>query len=368
MIKRVLIIGGYGNFGSYIAKQLATNSNIKLIIAGRSSTKAEELCTSLGAANPPIPFQMDIEGDLDQALKAAQPDIVIHTSGPFQGQTAFVAEACIKHQCHYIDLADGRDFVSQINSLDQAAHAQKVLIISGASSVPCLSSSLLDHYKREFDELTAIEYGISTAQHTNRGLATTKAVLSYAGEPFTTKINGKMRHIYGWQGLTSYKFKKLGNRLLGNCDIPDLALFPDRYPTLKTVRFYAGLEIPFIHIGLWAMTWLRRLKLFPSLDKIAPFLLKTSRIFDAFGSDNSGFFMKILGTDRSGNTKNITFELIAEAGDGPYIPCMPAILITSKLANGSLDISGAMPCMGLLSLKEYLDALKPLNISWSVSE
>ena len=40
MIKRVLIIGGYGNFGSFITESLAKEANIQVIIAGRSLQKA----------------------------------------------------------------------------------------------------------------------------------------------------------------------------------------------------------------------------------------------------------------------------------------------------------------------------------------
>ncbi|MFN3700748.1 MAG: saccharopine dehydrogenase NADP-binding domain-containing protein [Alphaproteobacteria bacterium] len=53
MVTRVLIIGGYGNFGSFICKQLAQESNLQLIIAGRSHEKAEKLAAELDAVNRP---------------------------------------------------------------------------------------------------------------------------------------------------------------------------------------------------------------------------------------------------------------------------------------------------------------------------
>ncbi|UTW56377.1 saccharopine dehydrogenase family protein [Kordiimonas sp. SCSIO 12610] len=366
--KRVLIIGGYGNFGSYIAKNLASDPNIELIIAGRSLSKAVRLCKDLSAINPATPFEMDINDDILKSLKRAKPDIVIHTSGPFQWQDSFVAQACIDYGCHYIDLADGREFVSKINLLNSQAIKKNLLIVSGASSVPCLSSCLLDHYGLQFQHLTHVEYGITTAQHTNRGLATTQAVLSYAGQEFQTLIDGSTQNIYGWQGLHRHRFKGLGTRLLGNCDIPDLAIFPERYPNIKTIRFYAGLEIPVVHLGLWCMTWLRRIKLLPSLDKLAPYLLKLSRVFDIFGTDNSGFFITMKGQDNDGLSKKITFDLTAKSGDGPYIPCMPAIILARKLAAETVPQTGAMPCVGLLTLNEYLDALQPLDISWVVDQ
>ena len=367
MTKRVLIIGGYGNFGSYIAKALASDENIKLYIGGRSLSKATALSGTL-PTDSAEPIALDVTKTLDEALKQTKPDIIIHTSGPFQGQSYHVAEAAIKHGAHYIDLADGRDFVEGIPALNKQACAQGLLVVSGASSVPCLSSCIIDHYLPEFTALTEVHYGISTAQITNRGHATTAAVLSYAGKPFETLAEGEVSIIYGWQNLHCETFTDLGKRWLGNCDIPDLALFPTRYPTLKTHRFYAGLELPFLHIGLWSLTWLVRMKLIKNLDTLTVKMLKASFWFDRFGSEESGFYMSLSGEGLEGEDKCIRFDLTAKSGDGPYIPCMPAILLTKKLAKDELTARGAMPCVGLITLDEYLSALEPLDITWRVEQ
>ncbi len=248
MIWRVLIIGGYGNFGSFITKTLAKESNIQVIVAGRSKKKAQLIVSDLVAVNMAQAVALDIREDITTALQAIRPDIVIHTSGPFQGQGYDVAQACITQGAHYLDLADGRQFVAGIVGLDAKAKEKKCLVVSGASSVPCLTAALVDYYLPEFESLETLDYGITTAQKTARGLATTASILGYTGKPFVTRIKGKLANVYGWQGLHARKYAGLGWRLLGNCDVPDLVLFPERYPTLKTVRFYAGLEIGFIHI------------------------------------------------------------------------------------------------------------------------
>lgn len=361
MTKRVLIIGGYGNFGSFITKKLAQDKNLHIIIAGRSQEKADKLAREVGAEA----VALDIHAGLTDALATIKPDIVIHTSGPFQDQGYEVAEACTAQGRHYIDLADGREFVEGITALNTQAKQKGVLVISGASSVPCLTSALVDHYRGEFQTLDALDYGITTAQKTNRGLATTAAILSYTGRPFETLIDGRMTDIYGWQSLHARKYPELGWRLLGNCEVPDLALFPKRYPELKTVRFYAGLEIPFIHLTLWAISWLVRFSLIRKLERAALFLLKTSYLFDWLGSANSGFHMELSGAGKDGKPKTVAFELAARSGDGPYIPCMPAILMTKKLANGTVTDTGAYPCMSFITLDEYLGALADLDISWS---
>jgi saccharopine dehydrogenase-like NADP-dependent oxidoreductase len=226
MIKRVLIIGGYGNFGSFITRRLAQDDNLQVIIAGRSREKAEKLAREMNIEA----VALDINNGLAAALAAVKPDIVVHTSGPFQAQGYDVAKACIAQGCHYIDLADGREFVENIAMLDAEAKEKGVLVISGASSVPCLTSALVDHYRIEFQALENLDYGITTAQKTNRGLATTAAILSYTGKPFKTLINGRMKNVYGWQSLHARKYPALGWRLLGNCEVPDLVLFPKRYP------------------------------------------------------------------------------------------------------------------------------------------
>lgn len=363
-MKRVLIIGGYGNFGSFISRSLVKHDKIKLVIAGRSLNKAEALAQEINAEAAVI----DIHESLGARLQEIKPDIVIHTSGPFQSQGYDVAEACINCGAHYIDLADGREFVSGIDCLDLKAKQANTLVVSGASSVPCLTSALIDHYRESFKALESLDYGITTAQKTTRGVATTAAILSYTGKPFKTHIDGEEQVVYGWQGLRSRKYPGLGLRLLGNCNVPDLELFPKKYPELKTVRFYAGLELPFIHVTLWALSWLVRIGLVKSLEPLAPALLKLSFLFDWLGSANSGFHMDLTGKDWSGENKTIRFELTARSGDGPFIPCMPAILLAKKLANDEIRDRGATPCVGIISKEEYLDALGKMDISWTESQ
>jgi saccharopine dehydrogenase-like NADP-dependent oxidoreductase len=360
-LKRVLVIGGYGNFGCFITRRLAQENDLHIIIAGRSLRKAQALAQEVGGEA----FQLDIHKPLLKVLAILKPDIVIHTSGPFQSQGYDVARACIDYGAHYIDLADGREFVAGIEELDSKAKAANVLIVSGASSVPCLTAALVDHFRSDFGSLENLDYGITTAQKTARGVATTAAILSYTGKAFKTQVNGKAQNIYGWQSLRVRKFPALGWRLLGNCNVPDLAIFPRIYPELRSIRFYAGLELPFIHVTLWLLSWLVRIGLIRQLDGAAPLLLRLSFMFDWLGTANSGFYMSLSGKDLSGAPKHIGFELTAKSGDGPYIPCMPVILLCKKLARGETTNTGAQACIGLISRDEYLDALNSLDITWS---
>lgn len=364
MVARVLVIGGYGNFGSYIARALAPDPDIVLLIGGRSAAKAQAFASMVDAANPPERHSLDIDAaDLAGALGRIAPDIVIHTTGPFQRQDHRVARACIEQRCHYLDLADARDFVATIGELDAAARERGVLVVGGASSVPCLTAAVVDHYRSGFARLERIDYGISAAQQTNRGLATTSAVLSYVGKPFTRLRDGRKTLVHGWQDSHAVHYPELGWRLFGNCDIPDLELFPSRYPEVRDIRFAAGHELKLLHAGTWALGWLVRLGLIRSLDAHAESLLRLAFAFDRCGSSRSGFHMFLSGEGLDGRPKRVRFFIVARSGHGPYIPCMPAILLARKLARGEVASRGARPCIDLIDLPEYLSALDGLDIS-----
>ncbi len=374
-MKRILVIGGYGNFGSVIVRALAKDTNIQVIIGGRSHKKAaafikdmKDASSSEGFIHEPESAVFDIHQNFNTALITIRPHIVIHTSGPFQGQSYDIAKACIDYGCHYIDLADARDFVSGIVALDDASRARDVLVVSGASSVPCLTSSIIDHFKPEFKTLESLDYGITTAQKTNRGLATTAAILGYTGKPFKTLIDGELEEIHGWQNLHRRYYKAIGYRFLGNCDVPDLSLFPDRYQDLKTIRFYAGLEIPFLHIILWLLSWGVRIGIIRNLQSAAAIMLKVSYLFDIFGSDISAFHMEMRGVNHYEQKQCFTFELIARSGHGPNIPCIPAILLAKALScpENFLKKRGAMACVGLISFQDYMLALEDFDIEWDL--
>jgi saccharopine dehydrogenase-like NADP-dependent oxidoreductase len=362
MVTRVLVIGGYGNFGSFIARRLAGDTDIRLLIAGRSAERAQAFAASLKATHAAEGHVLDIDGDLAAALTRIAPDVTIHTSGPFQTQDHGVARACIDQGCHYLDLADAREFVATIGELDTQAKAKGVLVVSGASSVPCLTAAVIDAYLPVFAQLEAIDYGITTAQQTNRGLATTSAVLSYVGKPIPMLRDGVMKTVYGWEDTHVERYPGLGWRLFGNCDIPDLALFPRRYPTLKSMRFAAGHELKLLHAGTRILGALVRLGLVSSLSDHAGGLLRLALIFDRFGSGRSGFHMIFTGTGRDGKPMQRRFMIIAGSGHGPYIPCIPSVLLARRLAKGHITRRGASPCIDLIDLDAYLAGLEGLDI------
>jgi hypothetical protein len=365
-VTRVLIIGGYGNFGGYIARALATDSNITLLIGGRSQAKADEFAASLSASNPASGCTIDINRDIESQLRRIGPEVVIHTTGPFQAQDHRVARAAIAVGADYLDLADARKFVATISELDEAAKEAGVAVVAGASSVPCLTAAFIDRYRPRFARLVSATYGITAAQATNRGLGTAAAILSYVGKPFTILSGGQPKRVFGWQGTRAVRYPELGVRLFGHCDIPDLELFPERYPELRDLEFVAGHEVKLLHIGTWLLSWIVRLGFVKSLATYAESLLNLSFLFDPLGSDKSGFHMFLRGTDAESRPVEMRVFMIARQVHGPNIPCLPAIILARRAAAGERAAAGARPCLDMIDLDELLAAMEHLNITTSV--
>jgi hypothetical protein len=353
----VLILGGYGNFGKRIAQALSARG-VRVIIAGRDLGKAKALAASLSGARA---ARIDIHNGLEAALRYLKPAVVIHTCGPFQGSDSAVARACLRTRCHYIDLADARDFVRDFSGLDAEARAAGVTLISGASTVPGLSSAVIEYYRRDFARLDALDFGISPGQKAERGLATTRAIMGYVGRPLRPFAGHPKA--YGWQDVRRQTYPVMGARWLANCDIPDLDLLPSVYG-LSDIRFGAGLELAPLHLGLWAASWLVRWGQPLPLERLAAPLLRLSDAFNAFGSDVGGMHMILRGEGHDGAPLEKRWFLIAEAGDGPQIPCVPAILLAQRLYEKGPGLrTGAYPCVGLVGLDDYIAALRPYAIS-----
>src|SRR6185503_11203498 len=156
---KVLVLGGYGHFGSVIARKLSRDAAFEVVVAGRNAERADRLAREIGATGACLDTDAP---EFARDLERNAPGLVISTAGPFQGQDYRVALAAIDAGAHYVDIADGRDFVCGIDA-------------SGASSVPALSSAVVDRLAPEFAAMREIEVGISSSERTP-GIATVRAV------------------------------------------------------------------------------------------------------------------------------------------------------------------------------------------------
>ncbi|NHZ63143.1 saccharopine dehydrogenase family protein [Massilia genomosp. 1] len=350
---KTVVLGGYGNFGARICRALAPSPGIDLIVAGRDLDKGNALARACGHGASAA--RIDIhDPQLTQALRALGAELVIHTAGPFQQQDYGTALATAAAGAHYIDLADGRRFVCDFPAaLDDAFRRQQRRAITGASSVPAMSSAVVDHLTAGWRSIDAIEMCIAPAQTAPRGVATMSAVLSYCGAPIQVWQDGRWTTQLGWAAPVTVAYARLRPRLASLCDIPDLELFPAHYAGVRTVMFRAALETGISQRGMAALAGLRRLGLVRHPERFAGLLNRAADGLNFLGSALGGMVVRVHGVDAAGTPARRAWHIAADHDHGPEIPCMAAVLLARRLALGTLNAVGAVTSVGQLTLAEF---------------
>ncbi len=246
--------------------------------------------------------------------------------------------------------------------LDSAARARGLSLVSGASSVPGLSTVVVDHLARSLQRIDAIDIQISPGNQAPRGEATIRAILSYTGKCFPVWRDGKWESAIGWQRLRRVSFGDLGRRWLADCNVPDLDLLPRRYRQVRDVRFSAGLELGVLHLAMWAMAGAARAGLVRNWAAHAPWIAALARRFEAFGTDAGAMRVVVDGVDEGGAQISKRWTLIARDGHGPRIPTLPALVLTRGMIDGRFPRAGAQPCVAAFALSQFTEAVAHLSI------
>ena len=355
---KTLVLGGYGNFGARLSRSLADGAGLHVVVGGRDADRANRFAKELGRGAQAL--QIDAGNtELAAVFRAHKIDLVIHTAGPFQTQGYAVARACAEAGCHYIDLADGRRFVCDFSdalhdSFVRAGHTA----ISGASTVPALSSAVVDHLTVGWQAIHTIDICIAPAQTTPRGAATIAGVLNYCGAPVAVWRGGAWQQDHGWETLRRVEFARMRPRLGALCDVPDLELFPARYRVRDHVRMEAALEVP---LSQRAFSWLataRRRGFLTRPERLAPWLNKLAPLLDPWGSALGGMVVRVSGVDALGEPIHRAWHVTADNSHGPEIPTMPAILLARQMARHNPLAPGAHTAAGLLPLSAFADEFK----------
>jgi hypothetical protein len=344
---RILVAGATGVFGSRLAAGIVNTTDFDVILAGRTESSLRALAATFGKRASAL--VLDVQSVTPETLAAAGAFAIADAAGPFQGSAPHLARAAVAAGIHYIDLADARDFVASFPALNEAARSRGVTLLTGASTTPALTNAALDHITQGWRQIDTIEIAVSPGNRAPRGLSVVRAILSYSGNPVRVWINGGWQTHPGW-GLTVRRaLPGLGRRFLSLAETPDLDVVASRF-AVKTAIFRAGLELPVLHLGLLAASLPVRARLLPSLAPFAPLLRRLANLFLRSGSDRGGMLVEAAGTDAAGNAVRAQWSLVAEAGDGPVIPTLPALAAIRALAAGKLTERGAFVCAGILPL------------------
>lgn len=349
--RKIVVLGGYGAFGSLISEQLSKFADV--VIAGRNQATGQKFADSIEAG-----FSLcDAKNEKSLRNTITGAYIVINTAGLCFPNDYSIPGTCIEEYCHYIDLADGREYVAGFKELDRLARATGVFACTGASTTPAVTHALISELRPGFQDIQSIKIYLSAGNKNQPGVSTFESILSYTGVPIRVWNNRQWAKFMGW-GLTEYfEFPApVGKRIVQLCDVPDLELFPKLFGADQVI-FKAGVELPIFNIGLLFLAQLKKRIPQINLPSIAEPLVRISRLFKKFGSYAGGVLVKM--EDKSGKSKTISF---VTSQNGPHIPTSAAVLLARKLLGENPPAAGAYPCVGFISLNDFRNYLEPFDI------
>jgi hypothetical protein len=354
---KILILGGYGVFGGRLAELLADLAPLELLICGRDEGRAKAFCNAYAGPAVVRPVKLD-RADIAEALGKYLPDLVVDASGPFQNYGAdcySVIEACITAGTDYLDFADAADFVFGVPQCDEAARQAGVFVLSGVSSFPVLTAAVLREFASQMDVVT-VEGGIAPSPYAGIGLNVMRAVIGNAGAPVKLLRDGKPSHGIGLAESRRYTIAVPGKLPLRNIhfslvDVPDLQVIPPEHLAMTDIWMGAGPVPEILHRVLNLLARARATFRLPTLVPLSRLFYAVLNLMK-FGEHRGGMFVRATGL-RGGRPVEVSWHLLAEGDDGPYIPSMAIEGIIRKLLAGERPINGARTGTHALELSDY---------------
>ena len=326
---RVAVLGASGNFGGRLVRRLAVEPGVSVVAAGRNGDRLRALAAPLP---PGGTWTVDRDRLDARALRERELDVLIDATGPFQGMDAHVVEAAIDAGVHYIDLADGRDFVAGIGRFDAAARRAGVAVVSGASSTPALSHAVVDRLAAGWHRIDLIGATICPSNRQRVGLAVVRAILSGVGQPVRLFDGGRWTRSHGWSRTRRFRFPGIGRRYASLVETPDLDLLASRCRPTTSATFEAGLGLPFEHLALAAIGALVRTGLLASAEPLARPLHALGNRLRRFGVDVGAMEVRVEGLDADGAPARLRWRLAAGGDSGPNVPVLAAVALVRRPA------------------------------------
>jgi saccharopine dehydrogenase-like NADP-dependent oxidoreductase len=151
VLPRIVVLGGTGRIGTAVAEHLiARAAPVVIQLAGRDRTKgdaalAEVRRQRIGRFSQSRFDYLQLDWRDETALAAALEGVlaVVHTAGPYAGETPAVLRAAIAASVPvYVDLSDPVPYLREAKALTAAAEAQGTLALCAGGAFPGLSNVL----------------------------------------------------------------------------------------------------------------------------------------------------------------------------------------------------------------------------------
>ncbi|MBI3914130.1 MAG: saccharopine dehydrogenase NADP-binding domain-containing protein, partial [Chloroflexi bacterium] len=166
----LLIYGATGYTGELIARR-AVQTGMHPILAGRNAAKIAALAPELDVESRV--FSLDDASALDAGLRDI--GMVLHCAGPFSQTAKPMADACIRHRAHYLDITGEIAVYESLARKSKAAFDAGVMLMPGVGFDVVPSDCLAAHLKRRMPNAKQLTLAWMSTGGSSRGTLRTAA-------------------------------------------------------------------------------------------------------------------------------------------------------------------------------------------------
>jgi lysine 6-dehydrogenase len=156
-----ILVLGYGNTGSVIARDLASTSEANIVVADKRALKTKQLADEIGSEKVTAE-QVDVT-DHNELTKLLRKDFNVVVNCTFYEFNVNVTNAAIESGVHYLDLGGLYHVTLKQLELDNKAKKAGITAILGCGCAPGITNILAMHGANKLDKVDSVYMYSGTA-------------------------------------------------------------------------------------------------------------------------------------------------------------------------------------------------------------
>ncbi|PKD42920.1 saccharopine dehydrogenase family protein [Rhodohalobacter barkolensis] len=189
-MKKWVLYGSYGYTGNLITELAASDGDQHVVLSGRNEEKLREQAGKFELDYKAA--DLDSPEDLDELLQDAE--VVLHCAGPFVHTWKPMAEACLRNNCHYLDITGEINVFESLKMMGPEFEEKGLMAMSGVGFDVVPSDCLAATLHKKLPDATHLELAISgLGGGLSRGTA--KTMIENLGSGGAVRRGGKIEEV-----------------------------------------------------------------------------------------------------------------------------------------------------------------------------
>jgi hypothetical protein len=329
-VRRIVLLGGSGVFGSAIAEGLRERG-----------------------LEPLTPSHALVDVEKSEALLSSlQPrDVVVDAAGPFHHRTTTLLEVAIKVGFDIIDLSDNLGYALAVQAMDERIRAAGIRVFTSCSAVSAVTAAAVRD--TGIQAPTRVSVCLLPAGRDTSSAGTASSLLRSLSRPIQVLRDGRLSGARGWRRSRVFRVPLARGEVRGYlAESADAVTLPRVWPGLRDVDFWVDTQVVGLNRMIAAAVRVPRDG--RTLELFAPVGLGLVRLI---GPHAGGYVVEVAAEDG----RIVTTALVARRRS--YLAAvLPATLVARSLVAGDSQAPGVVPPDRLCDPDELFGELRKVGI------